>query len=166
MELDTGLFVKAATDCEAICNAIPFELGDGSGVGMPIFNESDICFNGSKNSRHFANSRASIHRSDGLQLSNRQVSPCGDGSFETFAVPRYREADELRKHGLYFDFCKTGRRPCDLNVQACLVILSHYFGDDVFRVESDGSEVEWNEARQACHAVLGYGLEFQFQSEI
>lgn len=165
LELDTKLFRKAATDCRSICNALPFLLGNGLGVGMPIFDERKICFNGSKYSQHFANSQPSVCWSFGefseLQFSDRQVSTDGDGSFETFAVPRCRDADDLEENGQYFDFCKTGRRPYDLNVQACLIILNHHFGNDLFRVQSDGDNEEWNDARQVCHAVLRFGLDFQ-----
>jgi hypothetical protein len=65
--------------------------------------------------------------------------------------------------GLWFDFCKTARKPYDLPVCACLIVLQHYFGDQ-FRVSSDGGidTQSWPSARELCLKLFGYGDDFQF----
>jgi hypothetical protein len=45
-------------------------------------------------------------------------------------------------------------------VQCCLIILQHHLGSDWFRVDSDGGSAKWNDARDACQHVLGYGVEW------
>ena len=56
--------------------------------------------------------------------------------------------------------CKTSYRPYDLCVQGCLIVLSHHIGEARFRVDSDGTSEQWNEARDACQHVLGYGIDW------
>lgn len=56
-------------------------------------------------------------------------------------------------------FCKTEHAPYDLCVQVVLIVLKHHVGDDL-TVGSDGVDEDWNEARNICQGVLGYGAEF------
>lgn len=74
-----------------------------------------------------------------------------DDGYEPFVVERVEQG---------FAFCKTERRPYDIAVQCCLIVLAHYFGDQ-FIVSSDGTHDEWAPAREACQASLGYGQDFQ-----
>ena len=66
--------------------------------------------------------------------------------------------DRPHEGGQWFGFCMTNYRPYDLCVQCCLLILNHYLGSALFRVSSDGTSGQWNDARDACQHVLGYGM--------
>ncbi len=60
----------------------------------------------------------------------------GTESYETFLFPPSTEDEK-------FAFCKTGRRPYDQVVVACLLAAKHHLGDAI-RVSSDGRwEREW-----------------------
>ena len=103
----------------------------------------------------------------GPMVGSRAVAENGDGSYETFHVPRawpMTERSDRRKPdgmGFHFDCCKTNFLPYDLCVQCCLIVLDYHLGPDLFRVNSDGTDGQWNEARDACQSVLGYGLLFR-----
>ena len=45
-------------------------------------------------------------------------------------------------------------------IQCCLIVFKQHF-DEGFHVSSDGTDDEWNEARDGCQVLLGYGLDFQ-----
>jgi len=47
---------------------------------------------------------------------------------------------------MYFQFCKTVRKPYDLMVCACLLIMKYHLGDDI-KVRSDGSPSDWEHAK-------------------
>jgi hypothetical protein len=132
-------FAAAAKDCRRLCLALAIPLGDGRGLNQPTFSAAEICFNG------------------------RAEGPGGDSSYETFRVERARRPgypQEQARGDWGLDFCKTNRRPYDLCVQGCLMVLSHHLGTARFRVDSDGTSGDWDEARQACQRVLGYGGEW------
>lgn len=59
-----------------------------------------------------------------------------------------------------FEFCKTARKPYDLMVTACLLLYSHYFGDET-DVSSDGLADEWVCASELIKEVLGMDLTYQ-----
>lgn len=179
-------FVAAVEDCRRLCQALPIPLGDAGGEGVPVFGRKEICFNGHVNSGQLS----SIQSSEGLvwpqdrargiavvgeadavagrwhagpEAVARVLGPEGDGSYETFRIARtYRpEYPEKRSEGgWWFGFTKTNYRPYDLCVQCCLIILSHHLGSAQFRVRSDGSSGQWNEARDTCQHVLGYGIDW------
>jgi hypothetical protein len=177
-------FVAAVEDCRRLCAALNIPLGDGNGQGQPIFSSSMICFNGHVNSKKFCSSQqteglvwprsvtcgvAVIGESDAVAggffsgVTARILGPDGDGSYETFLftqVHRLRHPMEETKDGWCQGFCKTCYRPYDLCVQSCLMVLSHHFGKPSFRVDSDGTSEQWNEARHACQQVLGYGSDW------
>ena len=183
-ELNARRFAVAKNDCRKLCESLPVPLGDADGQHQPIFSDSEICFNGHIASDQFAKAFDGIPWPDdnahgfaedtwcsktvagnwfaGDLLRERATEENGDGSYETFYVPRIYEPRDCEAvgNGLYFAFCKTAFRPYDLNVQACLIALSHRFGNQ-FQVRSDGSDTQWNEARQICESVLGYGAEFR-----
>jgi hypothetical protein len=84
----------------------------------------------------------------------------GEG-YETFCVSRiggskWSPPDD---DGRVFEFCKTGYRPYDLVVTACLVATKHRLGDLV-TVESDGEDEEWQPAREFCLKTLRYGMAY------
>jgi hypothetical protein len=134
-------FNRAANDCKRIVDAlvaaeacrVQKERDDPS---PPIFTPKLICFNG----------------------------PGGYGH-ETFTVAQVYQARpwECPENELYSSFCKTARKPYDLAVCCCLIVLKHYLKEQ-FLVRSDGrSEFDagtWLQARKWCHRVLGYGLDF------
>jgi len=182
--LDSEKFSKAVADCKKICKALPIPLGDWRGEGKPKFDKNIISFNGHVNSQSYsrveglvwptnkADDVGIIHENvvkgnwyAGPIVEKRCVGPNGDGSYESFIVPRiYEPADwEKPKKGKYFSFCKTNYRPCDLCVQCCLIVLNEYFGN-TFSVSSDGEDENWNEARSVCQHIVQYGLLFELRN--
>lgn len=133
-ELDAQIFHKAARDCRKVCETLEIPLGDADGLDEPVFGDDFIALNGA-----------------------------GDDGYESFDVERlygegsFNDPDEL---GRYFDFCKTERRPYDLAVQCCLIVLAHYFGDQ-FKVTSDGNAEDWAQAMERCQVALGFGQDFK-----
>ncbi len=90
---------------------------------------------------------------------------------ETFLVERVAPATWTRDDGVIVPlrldggmagtFCKTARKPYDLAVCGCLVVLAHHFGP-AFTVTSDGDDDEenWPRARALCDELFGYGTDF------
>lgn len=72
----------------------------------------------------------------------------GDDGHETFYVQRICTES--------FQFCKTARKEYDTVVVACLIVLKHYFGDDIV-ISSDGDVKDWQLGLNACQKCLGYG---------
>ena len=70
-------------------------------------------------------------------------------------MDRGHESFVMRAKPSDFDFCKTARKPYDLLVQACLVVLKHKYGSRV-RINSDGDLSEWQDAMAMVSEVLGY----------
>ena len=76
----------------------------------------------------------------------------GDDGHEDFELSRIK--------GNYFDFCKTARKPYDLAVCCCLLILEKYF-DGTFIVRSDGDKdggfdgEGWDVAREKVALAIG-----------
>ena len=66
--------------------------------------------------------------------------------------------------GLAFSFCKTARKPYDCLVTACLIAANHHFGDDL-ELGSDGDDSDWDEGREICQKILGYGDDFIVSSD-
>lgn len=63
-----------------------------------------------------------------------------------------------------FSYCKTEKLPYDLCVKSALVILKHYLGDQI-RVMSDGTDGDWQDAKQLCLSCLKYGSDFRLDSD-
>jgi hypothetical protein len=128
-------FLAAVEDCGRLCDALNIPLGDAHGNGKPTFSSTEICFNGRISS----------------------------GSWEPFHVPRIfrpRHPHQQGTGGLWFSFCKTNRQPYDLCVLSCLIVLNHHLGSGKFKVASDGSSNDWNDARDGCQNILGYGIDW------
>ena len=186
--LDPSRFKLAVDDCKKICDVLPIPLGDGQGENEPIFRDTSICFNGLVHSEGLAKADISLpwpatKRSEGIGnigedprngnwfagdlLDSRCCNDNGDGSYETFGIDltiKHPEYQNDRKDGFVFDCCKTAFRPYDLNVQCCLIVFKNYFRQD-FIVRSDGEAENWNEARDICQHVVGYGLEFELDKD-
>jgi hypothetical protein len=161
-------------------------LGDADGKGQPTFTDAEICFNGHVESGRVASTprdEALIGPTDGANgsamaaeiggitggwkarplVTARGLGPNGDGSYETFRVARICGPVYGRREARgewSSDFCKTNYRPYDLCVQGCLIVLNHHLGSDQFRVSSDGNSRDWDDARDACQQVLGYGIDW------
>ena len=90
----------------------------------------------------------------------------GDDSHETFSwnavcLPQTLYA---RDKSMFFDFCKTARKPYDAVVTACLILLKQTYGDAV-EVSSDGSWSEWQAGRDLYATVFGVEAPAPFEDE-
>jgi hypothetical protein len=141
-KLPARRFAQAAEDCRRVVEHLVRERGflltddsEEGGIPPPLFCKDEVRFNG-----------------------------VGEEGHETFIVLREYVPQDWQKpeRGLYFDFCKTARKPYDLAVCACLIAFARHFGES-FPVGSDGDDDEenWPAARTACQAVLGYGGDFR-----
>jgi hypothetical protein len=76
---------------------------------------------------------------------------------ETFAwdatVPAARDSAIDNKR-MFFNFCKTARKPYDAVVVACLLLLKDCYGDAV-DISSDGDWSEWQDGRALYQTVFG-----------
>jgi len=139
LELDKEKFKAVVQDFKKILPNFEHLLGQyGGGVGKPIITNSEIGFNG-----------------------------IGENSHETFVVTRRNKKQSFQGDGedKAFSFCKTARKPYDIAVTSCLVIVKHHFGDEV-KVSSDGDYIEWDDAMTLCQKTLGYGTDFKFDREV
>lgn len=189
--LDAAKFAAAVADCKKVCAALPIPLGDGCGEGEPVFDTNLVALNGHVTS---GSMMPQVARVDGLlwpsrkaegvagwssteppvagmwfagaKVSARTLPESGDGSYESFVIEQTWDGSHAIKgdDGKHFDCCKTNMRPYDLCVQCCLVVFKEHFGDAV-KVRSDGDSEDWNEARDVCQHVLGYGLLFALDAE-
>lgn len=133
-------FFSAVADCRHVCRHLSIPLGGPDGNGRPQFDLSRVCFNGKEH-----------------EGGPSPPAPAAHGPYEPFCVSRIHEVDTRRRGSSCFGSCKTERRAYDLCVRCCLIVLSHHLGPAVFRVYSDATPEEWDEARAACQRTLGYG---------
>lgn len=70
----------------------------------------------------------------------------GDDAYETFVLPR--NVSEIRE----FNFCKTGERPYDTLVTACLARMAE---TGVITVSSDGSHEDFQAGVELASTILG-----------
>lgn len=139
------------------------KLGDAFGVDAPILSQDEICFNGrakcgcNTRRRTMADYLFAGSDSDGLLLQEDWLERrCNGGcSYETFAFPRV-DANYVDENGRVYRCVKTNRRPYDLAVTALLLIAKRYLGDEL-KIFSDSREAWWDETRDLCNRVLGYG---------
>ena len=91
------------------------------------------------------------------QVTRRQVACNGDGedAHEGFVVERVlaRHGRAPMDDGLYFEFCKTARKPYDLAVTAMLMALKLHYPE--VRVFSDGDAADWKPGRELVAWCLG-----------
>lgn len=90
-----------------------------------------------------------------LDLNAVQFNGVGKDGHETFYLAR--EGEE-------FTFCKTGQKPYDLLVTAALIVAKKHFETRI-RITSDGEDGDWDEARDLCSRVLGYGDTFHLSED-
>jgi hypothetical protein len=121
-------------EVKAILKALPkdIKIKGWDGTGKPTITDELLSFNGD----------------DSLGLSH-----------ETFSFPRVKEIKEWEREdggGMYFEFCKTARKPYDVFVCAVLLSASHYFDDKII-ISSDGdfSNEEWGEGLELYEKVTG-----------
>lgn len=141
-ELDQKLFINFSNDVRKIFEVSTenrITLADGQGkTTKPVADDELVCFNG-----------------------------LGSNSHETFFMPRVFEPLKWMKPseaGLYFQFCKTNRKPYDLTVMAVLIAFKNHFKAAI--VTSDGDNDAWTPAKILCQQSLGYGLYFELDKEI
>jgi hypothetical protein len=99
-----------------------------------------------------------------------QYNGIGDNQHETFFLERDTpklEFEQWYEHGKngkthLFNFCKTARKPYDLLVCANLIIAKKKLGKEII-ISSDGSNEEWQEAKDLCQKHLGYGALFDIE---
>jgi len=94
------------------------------------FTKNQIWFNGSTGNR--------IKTKDDWQDIEDTKKEHETLSHETFNIQRKVETRE-------FEFCKTARKPYDLMVCICLILLKWYFKDKV-SISSDGDMKDWQPA--------------------
>ena len=75
-----------------------------------------------------------------------EVNGTADLAHETFSLRDHWSANEA------FNFCKTNRKPYDVVVVACLIILKHYLNDLVV-VSSDGFQSDWTDGLRLAKSV-------------
>jgi len=94
----------------------------------------------------------------------------GDNGHETFFIEQKFSIDKdfIQTHdkdkNKHFSFCKTASKPYDICVVACLVILKHYYKNDII-VKSDGDNKDWKEGKDLVYRTLGYGEKFKLDKE-
>lgn len=98
---------------------------------------------------------------NGMDFSNNGGE---DGSHETLYIPRIFKPNDWNKpeKGLYFEFCKTARKPYDKVVVAVLIALKKHF--PTVKVSSDGDNDDWQEGKEFCQKILGFGANFNIDS--
>ena len=131
---DVKSLLNAVTEEEVGCGegecdySHPIVIRGSGGTGMPSLNADRVAFNGDDRGRH---------------------------AHESFYLRRTVAADDrvAAGDGLYFEFCKTARKPYDLLVTSTLICLRHHFPEVV--VLSDGDPGDWRYAVELAERVLG-----------
>lgn len=108
-------------------------LAGPSGEGEPVFSPSEVAFNGPR-----------------------------PEDYEGFAFPGLLEGEPFPslRPGHHYGFCKTGRRPYDLAVQAFLLVAKAHLGEHL-ALSSDGAMADWAEAADLVEAVLGFPVDLE-----
>ena len=97
-----------------------------------------------------------------LSLDKIEFNGVARQSCEDFRVLRV-DAPRRGRSKVY-SFCKTEKLPYDICVQCALIILWHYFGNDI-NISSDGTNEDWKEACNLCQEHLGYGADFILEKD-
>ena len=89
----------------------------------------------------------------------------GDNSHETMQISRTQRKlpFESGKEELCFGFCKTARKLYDVIVTAVLIAFKHYFPHA--KISSDGNNEDFEEGRNICNELFGYGSKFKLREE-
>ena len=86
----------------------------------------------------------------------------GEEAHETFYLQRVSipRKDKTK----VFSFCKTAKKEYDIAVCCALLIAKKHFGTEI-NVSSDGSDEEWQQAKDLCQDILKYGKLFDISYE-
>jgi hypothetical protein len=165
--------------------AMGVKLGDGCGQGEPVLNKDCVSFNGLGDCGCTPVKNPAVEHMMGRLMENMLTAPTlqvaaqrtllergfeynedhfdidwahrrcpGCCAYETFHFPREQRT---RENLAYLnDAVKTNRRPYDLAVSAFLLIAKKHIGSR-FEIHSDGRDAWWDEARELCQRILGYG---------
>jgi len=170
--LDSQQFQLFARDCATLASRSDIPIAGWDGTGEPVFTDTEVAFNGVESCGHPVRDLGITFPDENASGINMQASPTqtwfagtllsqrtcdGDCSCEGFRIAQhYQGNSDYRKP---FDCCKTAYKPYDLLVTACLISAKHHFDTDM-AVISDGDSNHWDDARQLCQHVLGYGANF------
>jgi len=127
----------------------------------PKFTMSRVLFNGSnglKRIKRYISCDKGCKHIEWLDAKSHDES-LNDLGHETFGLTRKvpKQRDHRKEEVMYFQFCKTARKPYDLMVQACLILYKHYF--PYVSISSDGDMDDWTEAFTFVATVLPEGKE-------
>lgn len=180
-ELDSDAFVKVADDFRKMVETLK-QMGVIFIEDNPRISPTEIRFNGAIDCGHEereipyaypeANATGIFVKESGQQLQttvNKSTantfisSRVCDGSClgGEFRLETKSTAISERYVSKCYRGCsiETGFKPYDLAVIVCLIIAKKHLRWAI-RIESDGTEANWNDGMQLCQKVLGYGKDF------
>jgi hypothetical protein len=137
--IDQAVYKKIVADFKKIREELFHRgvmLAGQDGDGIPIITDSKINFNGSAK----------------LQGSGEPFKFYREIQFDN-GRPRKTEQTVLQ-------FTKTEGFPYNLAVMVFLVIAKYYLVGRI-TIQSDGSQEDWDSARELCQKMLGYGKDFK-----
>lgn len=168
------------------------KLGDTWGQGEPVLNEECVSFNGLANCGCTPVKNPLVEHLMGRLLDNYVTAPSlqvaaqrtlvehgfeysedhfdidwaqrrcpGCCTYESFHFPREQRTRENLAY--LSDAVKTNRRPYDLAVSAFLLVAKKHIGHG-FEIHSGGRDAWWDEPRELCQRVLGYGANMRLES--
>lgn len=91
----------------------------------------------------------SAHTEPG-QYGGLKINGKGDEMHEDFTMREYFKQNLEPDN---WHFCKTARKPYDIVVVACLIVLEHRLPNN-FRVDSDGYTQEWQDGLELAQRIL------------
>ena len=155
LELDQEKWNEFIKDCRYLAKHLPehtdsaggyhkediLKLGGDYKYKDAKFNKNMVWFNGSTGNR--------IKTKDGWQDIEDTKKGHETLGHETFEIQRRVKKKE-------FNYCKTARKPYDLMVCACLILLKWYFKDKV-SISSDGGMRDWQPAFDFILCNLKHG---------
>lgn len=165
--LDAERFAQFVADCRRVYQRAAIPLAGEDGTGEPCFTPEKVCFNGVEACGHQQRVVAIMGPADqgGHLLARRTCD--GSCAKQAFLVQLHYQPDPrlpLKPGEPLFACCKTEYRPYDVLVTASLLILHHYFPEEI-TIASDGESHSWDAARYLCEHVLGYGADFRLHEE-
>ncbi len=141
-------------------------LAGPSGTGLPEITEDYIAFNGLRHCGHeLVDGPVVVYPTEAASGVDAGTSELLEAGFLAFTASRRcdgqccHDSFVLRKlPGI--EFVKTAFKPYDLAVTTALLIAKQYWGKQI-EIRTDGSEIQWSDAKQLCQAHLGYGDSFR-----
>lgn len=83
-----------------------------------------------------------------------KINGKGDDMHEDFIMrEHFKQNFERDTFMKGWDFCKTARKPYDIVVTACLIVLEYRLPNN-FRVDSDGCTSDWQEGLELAQRIL------------